>query len=171
MKEEEPIDEKSTLQSVVDVITDKTTVIEVDVKAQNNWERFLLKKGWKEPVKRFELKPLVVGNMYRIAGKVLNIPDDLFKNGLIEGIMRGIGAHSKDLAYIVAVGIQNNKKEPTPALIEFVEYNCDMEDVHKILNVVLNKMDVENFLSSIALVKGTNALRKEKDPSQASPTT
>lgn len=167
--EKEPLNEKEILQSVADTITDKGTVIEIDVKAQNRLERFLMKIGWAPTKRTFHLKPLVVGNMYRIAGKTLNIPDDLFSGGLIQGLMQGIGHHTKDLAYIVATGIQNNKKEPTKALIEFVEYNCTMEDIYTILNAVLNKMDVENFLNSIALIKGADALRQKEQTEKASP--
>lgn len=61
----------------------------------------------------------------------------------------------EDIIYIIAVGIQNSRREPDEDLKQFIRENFDAEDIYKTLFPVLENIGLQSFMNSIALAKGT----------------
>lgn len=103
----------------------------------------------------FVVFPPVVNNMYRIAGRSANLPQEVVKGTVAEIVLPLIYNHKDDIVYIIAAGIQNTKREPDADLIEFIGDNFDAEDLFNCLQAVLGGEWMQHFFNSIALAKGT----------------
>ncbi|MCZ4244981.1 hypothetical protein [Pedobacter punctiformis] len=110
--------------------------------------------------RKFTINPCVVGNMYRIAGHAVSLPDEILEGSMAQSILPIINEHLSTLVYIVAAGIQNNKREPEQELISFIEDNFEAEDLYKTLHPILENLGMQSFLNSIALAKGTVRILK-----------
>lgn len=108
-----------------------------------------------ELTRTFTVYPPVVNNMYRIAGRAANLPQEVVKGTVAEIILPLIYAHKDDIIYIIAAGIQNTKREPDAELMEFIGDNFDAEDLFNCLQAVLGGEWMQHFFNSIALAKGT----------------
>ncbi|WP_183560689.1 hypothetical protein [Mucilaginibacter sp. SP1R1] len=103
----------------------------------------------------FTIYPCKVANMWRIAGAATSLPDEIREGGLYETVLPLIHDHLVTIVYLVAAGIQNNHEEPAPELITFIERNFDNEDLYSCLFPVLENVNMQSFLNSIVLAKGT----------------
>jgi hypothetical protein len=151
---EDPIDENDVLKKVGEAITEKPICIEF------NLDKPLTENG--EKVLKYSLKPIKVGNMYRIATQVRQIPDELLKELRIDAlsvIMDAIFDHIDKLIYIVAVGLQNNADEPDEGLIQLIRKEFDIIDIVKVYNAIMVQMNLKGFITSIILIKGADILK------------
>lgn len=110
----------------------------------------------------FTIYPCKLANMARIAGASVTLPDAIKDGGLAEVVLPLIPGHLPTIIYIVAAGIQNNHEEPSQELITFIERNFDGEDLYACLYPVLEQVQMQSFLNSIVLAKGTVSILKEK---------
>lgn len=108
-----------------------------------------------EYTRTFTVYPPVVNNMYRIAGRSANLPQEVIKGTVAEIVLPLILNHKDDIVYIIAAGIQNTKREPDLELIDFIQDNFDSEDLFNCLQAVLGGEWMQHFFNSIALAKGT----------------
>ncbi len=147
--------ENEVLTKEVDVLTSKEVIIKIDVNAHND----KLGGGVNPKEYRFKIRPIVVGNIYRISSRILQIPSDVFDKSLFETFLLTSSAHLDDLIYIIAVAVQNNHKEPSDELLNIIRWNFTPEDFKLVLEVVLSQIQVESFLSSIISIKTMNVIR------------
>jgi hypothetical protein len=113
----------------------------------------------------FTIYPCKAANMARIAGVAVRMPNKL-DGGTKEAVyLPLIVSHMDDVLYTVAAGIQNNKHEPNPALIEFLRDNADAIDLYKAAYFVLENVNMESFFNTIVLIKGSvTIIKKETSP-------
>ena len=147
---------ENILSSAVDTLTEKPVTIEVPVKPNGKLDRFLMKLRLKKKTISYVIRPLRVGNRKRIASRSLHIPDDFLKQGLVKALMDP--QFIDHCIYAVAVGIQNNRDEPTDALLKFVEFQFDDTDIYTALDAMFGRIDLGSFTKSIILIKGSNVL-------------
>lgn len=93
--------------------------------------------------------------MMRVAGRASLLPDELKEGSMVGAVMPLVHAHIEDVVYIIAVGIQNSKREPDEDLLRFINDNFDAEDIYSTLFPVLENVGLQSFMNSIALAKGT----------------
>ncbi|RZJ90977.1 MAG: hypothetical protein EOO20_06605 [Chryseobacterium sp.] len=157
------MEEKEILSSVTETLIDKPAyTVTVQIKEPKTLpKRSLLDKLLRRPVpvqeleRSFVINPCVVGNMYRIAGRAVKLPDTILNGSMSESMIPVINDHLDDVVYIVAAGIQNSKREPDAELIEFINDNFEAEDLYNTLLPILENLGMQSFLNSIALAKGT----------------
>lgn len=147
-----------TLSRTGDILTEKPIFVTVNLRPKNKIDKFLMHIRLKSNNRVFELRPIVVGNMIRIASKVIEIPEDIIDQQMLEVLMNGTHEHMDKLIYIVACGIQNNRKEPSTELIEFIKYEFTSTDVAKVIDNILMQMNAKDFIKSIVLIRGLNVL-------------
>ncbi|WP_124558696.1 hypothetical protein [Pedobacter sp. KBW01] len=162
------MEEKEILQNIADTLIEKSVyTLKVPIKEPlPATKRTLIDKVLRRPivqpetVREFKINPCLVGNMYRIAGRAVKLPDEILESSMAASLLPIINEHLSDLVYIVAAGIQNTKREPDPELIEFIEDNFEAEDLYEALLPILENLGMQSFLNSIALAKGTVKILK-----------
>jgi hypothetical protein len=146
------------LAQVGKAIIQQPRTVEIEIKPKNWLQKLLMKKGFLKSKKVFTIHPILVGNRYRISVRSLKIPDDLFSGNYGETeIMKAMADHTDDLIYVVAVCIQNNKKEPSKALLQYLRWIDDAK-FYDLLDGSLAMLGVTDFIKSIILIKGQNVI-------------
>lgn len=148
--------EKDILSSAVDTITRKPVTIEVSVKPNGKLDKILMSLGLKKRVLSYVISPLLVGNRKRVSIRSQRIPDDFLKDGLVKALLDP--SFIDDCIYAVAIGIQNNRNEPSEKLLKFVEFQFDDTDLYNVLDAIFGRIDLQAFTKSIILMKGSNVL-------------
>ena len=165
------MEEKDIFSALVDEMTAKpysfTIAINTPVKPKYSiWDR-LLRKPYPEVETQREIiiKPCVVANMYRIAGRAVQLPDlDSLENIDLNLITK----YMPDMLYIIAAGIQNNEHEPDKNLIRFIELNFNQEQIFGALYKSIQGVGLKTFMNSIALVRGTVEILNPASPQDGS---
>lgn len=147
-----------TLSKTGDVLTQKPVKIEITVKPKNFLMRFFIRIKIVSNIHVFELKPIVVGNMFRIASKVVQVPDDLLDKSVLHVLMNGVYDHLDKVIYIVACALQNDRNEPKESLLDLIRNEFTAKDLANVLQAVMLQMNAEDFINSIVLIKGLNVL-------------
>lgn len=155
--------ENEILSKAAETFTDKAKIIKVPIEPKNRIEKLMIKMGWKKGYIEYPVRKILYGNRIRIAAKAVRLPVDVFKGkNLIEALMESSLAYNEDLIYIAAVAIQNDRHEPSKTLLDQLRW-VDDSVFAEILDKSLNMFDVQSFMKSIALIKGTETILK-RDP-------
>lgn len=154
--------EHEILSRAAEIVTDKSEVVEIPIEPKNRLDRLLMRLGLRKASRTFHLRKILVGNRYRIAAKAVKLPESLFKdNNIVRLLFEGTYALNDDLLYIAAVTLQNDRYEPSHELIDMLRW-VDDSVLFDILDKGLNMVDVQSFMNSIVLIKGTQVtLTKE----------
>ncbi|KEQ31184.1 hypothetical protein N180_02750 [Pedobacter antarcticus 4BY] len=163
------MDKKEILRLVGESNTDLPKEFIVNIRPFGIFQRLLMKIGVMKKQRVLEISPILVQNRWRVSTKAVGLPEDLFVNGTFQlnKAWATIKDHNEDFIYIVATCVQNDKREPTKALKDFIRWlpeNIFLD----MLDVSLSMAGVPNFMNSIILINGSNVLNvKEPDASPA----
>lgn len=124
------------------------------------WDRLLRRKV--ETSRTFTIYPCKTCNMVRVAGTAVRLPKEILDAGMSEAIMPLMVENIELMVYVVASAIQNNSREPKKSLLKFIRDNFDAIDMYNALHAALNGLEMESFLNSIVLAKGTLSILKPK---------
>jgi len=154
------MDEKETLSSVVNIVTDKPDILTITAKPENRWQKLLIRLKLKPSTTRYEMYRLKVGNAYRISAAVLQIPQDIIQNGDVHEMHNLLVKHIDVIIYVVAVGLQNNRNEPGKALLNKLRWEFSDSELISAFLYIMQRMDLTSFTTTIALARGLNILDK-----------
>lgn len=148
------------LDQVADTITDKPVILTVDVLRQGYLHGLLQKFGIIPKQKVFEVKQITLGNLARISKLLLEV-DVEFKDGdkWTEQVYQAMVNHGERLANIAAIALYNRKAYPPQSLVGFVQTNFTAKELLGVFNIIVNQMNVGNFILSIVSIKGANVLQ------------
>lgn len=112
----------------------------------------------------FTIRPLKLGTLLRISKCIAEMDDD--QKGEREGTMLGFTlesavSHTESLVAIIALAVTNSESRPSVRLERFLRENLTPKEALKILGVVLQQMEVRDFLGCMASV---SALRMTGAP-------
>jgi hypothetical protein len=163
-------DATKVLTKVSEVMTEKPVSISFSIKPKNKFEEWLMKRNLKPSKRFYEIRPQRVVNIYRIAGRAVtfNVAGIFDNTDTVGTIMKVMAEHGDDIFYIVAAAIQNNHAEPSKSLIKIIKNEFEMDDILKVLKVAIGNYNISDFMTSIALITGIDALNA-KSQNQASP--
>ncbi|MFC4212155.1 hypothetical protein ACFOWA_13225 [Pedobacter lithocola] len=139
-------EEKESLSTAGDILTEKPSLIEVTIKPKNLVQHFLITIRCITNKRVFVLRPLLVGNMFRIASKVVLIPSNFLEQNLTTAIMVGANQHLSKLVYCVACALQNDHREPTNRLIKLIENEFTLSDLCQIFDGILLQINTKDFM-------------------------
>lgn len=146
------------LAQVGKTVIQQPKTIEVEIRPKNRLQKLLMKKGFLKSKRVFTIYPISVGNRFRISPIALKIPERLFSKQVEEGeLWKAIKDYTEDLIYVVAVCIENRRKEPSKALLNFL-LSIDDEKFYELLDASLSMAGVPNFTKSIILIRGQNVI-------------
>jgi hypothetical protein len=146
--------------------SETSETLKVDVKNQPAltwWDKVLIKYGRKQKPKEFhefEIRPMLVGNRYRISTRVEGIPEEVLKTDFVKLLMTP--AYITIGIYCAAVGIQNDEHEPDEELLNIIRYQFDDTDLFHALDKIFKTIAVKDFINSIILMKGTSVLNVQE---------
>ena len=128
------------------------------------WDR-ITRKPLPTPIepethRTFKIYESVVSNVYRIAGKAVSLPIDIFEEE--EKMLAYVPEHLPTMIYIIAAAIQNNHKEPDAELIRFLERNLTNSAVAKLLVSAMFNTNMQAFLISIVSMQAMASIVKPK---------
>lgn len=113
----------------------------------------------------FEIRPLTLGSLIRISKIILDIdPDILKQDSVLQAVYKIADQHARQLARVVAIAFTNTKAEPPESLVDFIEDNISVKQLREVIQVIIIKMDVTSFISSIVSIRGINLLTMKTNP-------
>jgi len=148
------MEEKKVLSDVADAVLDKSISFEVEIIKPTILQRYR-----KETIRSFKISPSTLGTMVKISQEFLNIGLENFdKEEILNSNFLLIRDHAERMARIVAVAVQNSKKDPPKSLVNFFINNLTAKELFELVNIILKQIDTVNFLKSIISAKGINLL-------------
>ena len=160
-----------TLSHAAETITDKSVEFTIDVRPRSQMHALLQRVKLRPIVKKYNIQPIVLGNLQRISRLLLTISPDKQKiqaGELMDEIYRTADQHGRVMAEACAIAIQNNRQEPSKALIAELEDNLTAKEMSTLLAIVVKQMDLVNFMNSIISIRGLNVLESAL-PNEVSP--
>ncbi len=154
-------------KQTAETLTQEPIVVKFPVTTRRKWLPWI-----KHTVeKTFEVRPLTLGSIIRISKLLLDISPELFSvnAGLVNVAHQVSSKHGRMLAEVTAIAFTNTEEPPSKGLIDQIEYNVTPVDLLRIFNVVLQQMDISNFMSSIISIRGINLLKEMNPTEQGSP--
>ncbi|MBO9660274.1 MAG: hypothetical protein J7527_15750 [Chitinophagaceae bacterium] len=149
------------IKNVSDTITDKTVTISVDIKPNSAFHAFLQRLKVMPSKRLFRVNGLRWGSLLRISAITANMKETL--NDLLNDAQGKIITYGPDVVDVVAIGLHNKKSNPPESLKQFILDNMTAAEITDVMSVILNKMNVAGFISTIVLIKGLNVMETSQD--------
>jgi hypothetical protein len=153
-------DKKKVFADVADTLTDKPTILRVDILYPNRLQRFLMFFRLMKPYKTFKIYAACMASMIRISKLLLDIDPECFKekDSFLRANWQVMNDSGRALCEVIAIAIKNKEEEPTEQEILFFLNNLTAAEVKGILNIILHKINVQDFMFSIVSVTGMNLI-------------
>lgn len=157
---------KKVLADVADTLTDQPTILTVDILYPNRLQKFLMFLRLMNRYKTFELRAACLGTMIRVSKLMLNIDPECFreKDSFLRANWQVMQDSGRDLCRIIAIAVKNGKNLPTEKEVDFFVNNLTSQEVKGIINIILSKINVSDFMISIVSVTGMDILQKREKP-------
>lgn len=155
-------------QDAIDSILEKGVDFTITIQTKG-----ILNKLHLAPTERkFIIYPIKMGALLKISKIMLGLDTEeligvMKSEG--EGInildlgVKNIVENKDKLILMIAYGITNCEKEPSKKLIKFLNDNLTTKEGLKLMNLVVQQMNVSPFLASLVSIKGMNLLASEKE--------
>lgn len=148
------MDETQVLSQVADTILSKPITFEIDILHPS-----YLQKIRKKTKRSFKIMPSTLGTMIKISKEFLSVEvGEITNENFFSTNYKLITEHARRMARVVSFAVVNNKDDPPDSLISFFENNLTSKELSNLVNIIINQMDVVNFLKSIISAKGVNIL-------------
>jgi len=148
-----------------ETILQKPVILTIDTPAKNWYERLLVKLKIRQEKRVFEIKPLVLGSLIRVSERLLSIDKEMLTKERLEDKQHFLTLnfelmqrHCKQVAEIVAITVTNEKKEPPKSLVNFFLYQLTSKELMQVFSVVVQQMNVSDFIGCIISIIGTNIM-------------
>jgi hypothetical protein len=148
---EAQLDEKTVLKQVADTITSKAITFEIDIRERTIFGRV------KEKKKSFVIRPLTPSQLQRISKLIIDID---IKDISVATVFHVLRDHARTCAEIVAIAVSESREHPSDELIDLFFHNLDQADMDTALKIVLQQMEVVNFINTIVSIKSLNVLER-----------
>ncbi len=142
----------ATQQRAYDAILEKGVDFDVEL-ARPNW---LHRIGLLPKVRKFVIKPLYLGTLFRVTKLILEIDTDVLKeaDGNLHAIgVESIARHKDGLVRIVALAVTNGDREPPKRLVRFLDRNLTPKDLLRLVMLVVQQMEVRDFLACMVSIR------------------
>lgn len=154
------MEEKQILNDAADTLTSKPITIEVDIIHKTWIDKLLIKLKRRSNKRTFEMHPVNLGSLIKISKELIDIDMKLFDgNNLLESNYILIEKYAEKMARIIAIAVVNKKDDPPNSLIQFFLNNLTANELFKIASIVLQQMQLADFMHTIISIKGTNVLQ------------
>lgn len=116
--------------------------------------------------RRFIIKPAVLATMLKISRELLSVSFDekfdLNKGITIPIAAKAIEDNTDKLIRIIALAIANRGKEPATGMESFLKKNLSSSEMFQLISIIIQKIDIMGFMSSIIAIKGVSLINPEE---------
>jgi hypothetical protein len=131
-----------------------------------NRKGILHKLGILPKTRKFTISPAVLATMLKISRELLSVKlgdgFDINKGDTIPVVSQAITDNTDILVRVIALAIENGGKEPRKGLEKFLKRNLSAAEMFQLLSLVIKKIDIMGFMSSIIAIKGVSLLNPEE---------
>jgi hypothetical protein len=168
--------ESDIFKEVAGTMLEESIEVTIDIEPSNAFHAFLIKKGILPSKRIFNVKPMCLGARELISKEQASIPS--FSEG--DDVMEVNNALSANytgaIVNTIAIALLNSSEKPNKSLVRFIRRSVNPSDQMRLFLVVRKQLDVRNFLSSTALMRGASLLKPMEiiaavKPSTTSPST
>lgn len=154
------MEDKELLKRVTETITDPPVLFDIDIVPRNRFDAFL--QRWKlRPRKRhFVLKGLTLAQLQKISAILLDVDLGQIKADDVLRLMKGDAA-----GRVIAIAVTPSRNTVSESLVSFFMHHLTRAELHRLLTMVLDRMDVSNFILTIASMRNLNILAMPKPAS------
>lgn len=164
------MEHKDTLARVAEATIDAPIELTVDIKPQNRFDAWLMRKKLLPTQKKIMLTGVTMGTLIRISRLLLDVDISFYlKENLTESNYLALSRYGETVARCVALCVHNKKSELPESLVVFITDNFTAKELLNVLTMVIKQMDVQSFMTSIVSLRGLNILENKKsEPSPES---
>lgn len=116
--------------------------------------------------RRYVIKPAVLATMLKISRELLGVKlgadFDISKGNTIPISAQAISDNVDILVRVLALSIENGGKDPRAGLEKFLKVNLSSAEMFQLLSIVIQKIDIMGFMSSIIAIKGVSLVNLEE---------
>jgi hypothetical protein len=152
------------LSSATHTLIDKPITIEIDIVNPTLLDRIKFIFGAPR-VRKFELRPIVAGNLIRISDLLLSVDVKFFVNEgqILNENYTAMSKHAKTMARVLAIGLHGKESEPPESLVKFILANFSASEMRTVISYVIKQMNVAGFMNTIISAVGMSPM---KDPGE-----
>lgn len=110
--------------------------------------------------RKFQIKPLTLGNLVRISQILLEVEFNTQAEDIWTESLKAIRQHARRMVMVAAYAIHGKRSEPPVRLIKFLEDNLNAMELNQVLVIVISQMNITDFMTSIISIKGMSLLKK-----------
>jgi hypothetical protein len=123
--------------------------------------------------RRYFIRPAVLATMLKISRELLKVKlgddFDFIKSNTIPVAAKAIEDNVDILARILALAIENGGKEPGIGLESYLKKNLSSSEMFQLLSLIIQKIDIMGFMSSIIAIKGVSLINPEEKIASGEP--
>ena len=120
--------------------------------------------------RKFVIYPMKLGSLLKISKELIDINAEELENikeddttDLFDIGLKNIIENKNKMVKIVSYGIINKNREPPKRLLKFLDNNLSAKELLRIIILIVQKMDVSDFLACIVSMKRISLLGAEKE--------
>jgi len=156
------MEENEVLKNVVDTVAQESITFDIDIFPQNLLDQLLQRIGIKKRKKSFSINPLTLNQINKVSKLLITVE---IKDLTPDGILKIMNEYSYICAEIVAVAVTASRQNPSKKLINLFYFNLSKNDMSLALKIVLQQMNVLNFITTIASIRSLSILETRKPAS------
>lgn len=163
---------KNNLTKTASAVLEEPVYLDVDITPKNRIHAWAQKNGWLPAKKEFKLRPLNLGTMVRISQLLMSIDISDFQKkesekggsvfedagSFLEANFKTLAASGETMARMIAAALHNNQSEVPEKLVKMVLQEFNSKELLSTVSIIVERMDVANFMSSIISIRRLNTL-------------
>jgi hypothetical protein len=150
------------LNDTANTILEKPVSFSIRLLTPRWWERVLIRLKLQKAAKSLEIRPTTLGNVIRISQLMLTVGEVDKQQSALSANYELFVKHGDLLAKVIATAIKNARKEPSNREIAYLRDNLTGSELLQLSMVVVNQLNVQNFLRTITLLRGVSLLKTEE---------
>lgn len=160
------MEENEVLSRVSDAVLQQAVTFEIDILPGSRMHAWLQRIGWLKRKRGFEIRPLTLGQLQKVSKLIISINADLVTI-TSDAVLKMMIEHTRTCAEIVAIAVTPSRHTPSKALIDMFFHNLSKEDMSLALQIVLQQMNVTNFIITIISIRNLSINQAKKKPADA----
>ena len=153
------MEDKEIQKKAADIILDEPIKVQFDILPQSKIHRIFQRIGIQPKSATYYVKGATLRNMLRISSILTDIEiKEVPEGDKIEWTYNIIKSETVRMAEIIAIAIHNRKSERPQSLVDLIMDNFTATELKGVSNIILDRLNVEDFIRSIASVRTMNIL-------------
>lgn len=154
-----PMNEIEILKQKASIINDKCINVEIDIVKPSFEEKLLNRK-----TRTFLVRRACLATLIFFSDLALSLKTEYGDTGekTIADQIKAICSDAKVAVRMIAILLLDIDQEPDAEITRFLLKNLDTDEFDRVLTILLDHSRVENFMSSIILIKGMSLLKTKE---------